>query len=838
MNMNKFSLILTLLLLPCNLLAQDEENSADEFFLQEEKHPVVLPGEGHICVEDLNKPIDLKMDISRLSLAELRVLRNAFAARQGYAFQSADLRSLFSTTTWYDSLMWKRWGVVEDLHPDPFENLSEDYRENYRLNAMKRAPLRYTPAEAAFVKRLQAREKELLKTNFQAPDGYRVNTAVLSNPWQLETFDPKLKDMLGRNGFAMAHGTGMQLFHVYEQNDYQEFPSFVTTDLYLQLFHFYFDCLLRDIEEERLDSCVRVLCTTMYDRMGSVAQQAGKNKPLLQAAQWGRAYFAIALSLLDGRDPKPVDAAYAGMVADEIRRCSRAENDFSAFLGYKKVMFTYSLFRPRGHYNHSELLQRYFRAMMWLQTAPFGTDDSEKMQQAVLMASVLMGDAALQKTYQGITEPLTFLLGAPDNVTIGQVYAEVQKTGLPVEKLLKDKKAMKLLTLRIEELARRQTRIVPKFVVSSRYKVNLMPQRYMPDAEVLQEMVDNDSPVSLRKSPKALDVMAAMRVSAAERILLTELNEGKRWPAFAPTLERMKLRMDSTDWQQTVATRWMESLREMNTFATHAQGQHLPYFMLTPQWEKKNLNAALASYAELKHDAILYAKQPMGAECGGAGPPSPVLKGYVEPNVAFWQKAVELNKAYAAVLARFGLTTEKTVTAGEGITELAEFLLRISEKELAGRRLSNEEYDQIQIVGSTVEYITLDLARGKDMYLQSWDDIHGTDRRVACVADVYTANSDNVPSEQRCVLYEAVGPVYEMYVVVEIEGMLYLTRGAVFSYREFEQPIDLPRLTDEEWQKKVEQSPQYGIPSWMEEIIVPLDVKPKPNEEIFYSSGC
>ena len=39
-----------------------------------------------------------------------------------------------------------------------------------------------------------------------------------------------------------------------------------------------------------------------------------------------------------------------------------------------------------------------------------------------------------------------------------------------------------------------------------------------------------------------------------------------------------------------------------------------PYFMLTPQWEKKNLNAALASWAELKHDAILYAKQPMGAE--------------------------------------------------------------------------------------------------------------------------------------------------------------------------------------------------------------------------------
>ena len=55
--------------------------------------------------------------------------------------------------------------------------------------------------------------------------------------------------------------------------------------------------------------------------------------------------------------------------------------------------------------------------------------------------------------------------------------------------------------------------------------------------------------------------------------------------------------------------------------------QSLPYFMKTPQWQKKNLNTALASWAELKHDAILYAKQPMVAECGSGGPEPPVVKG-------------------------------------------------------------------------------------------------------------------------------------------------------------------------------------------------------------------
>ena len=47
---------------------------------------VIIPGKGNIDVEQLNKKIDLKMDVSRLSLSEVRVLRNAFAARQGYCF--------------------------------------------------------------------------------------------------------------------------------------------------------------------------------------------------------------------------------------------------------------------------------------------------------------------------------------------------------------------------------------------------------------------------------------------------------------------------------------------------------------------------------------------------------------------------------------------------------------------------------------------------------------------------------------------------------------------------------------------------------------------------------
>ena len=114
--------------------------------------------------------------------------------------------------------------------------------------------------------------------------------------------------------------------------------------------------------------------------------------------------------------------------------------------------------------------------------------------------------------------------------------------------------------------------------------------------------------------------------------------------------------------------------------------------------------------------------------------------------------------------------------------------------------------------------------------------MQGTDKSMAIVADVYTANGFNNPEQS--VLFEGVGPANELYVVVEIDGYLYLMRGAVFSYREFKRPIDEQRMTDEEWQQYLQQYPETGKPSWMKEIIIPSGEKPVPNERIFYSTGC
>lgn len=809
--------------LPTWAQSKKTDNSTSDAYIertQEKKTPLILPGAGKINVEKLKGKIYTRMDISKLNLAELRALRNAFAAQQGYAFKDATLRAMYNTTTWYNNALW-----------DKYES-EETKGKSY--------PIRYTKEQLAFAERIRTRENELRKLNFKPKDSKDVvNMNNLINPFQLNEFDPKLYNMLGRTGFAIVPAEHNQLFHVYEKNDYNDFPSFVTTDLYLQLFHLYFDCVLRDVEEKHLDSLMIVFSSKMEAEMKLLT--SSKDVEVKAAAEYGQAWFAVA-SWLFSHDKAPksmtalnVPEAYKKMVMEEITKSFEAENAYSEMLEYSfpAERFAYSLFRPRGHYTRSKVCSRYFLGMMWLQTAHFGTNKPAKMKQIALIANVFNQQPMLKIIYNKVSKPITYLMGTPDNVTLLQVADLIKEMGLPIEKLLSSNKDMDKLTANIEAIAKKQTRIELKKTHGSKYVVDIMPQRYQPDAEALIATTDQDNPISLRPCPKGLDWMAIMGLPGAERILMDELKEAQKWKDFPKALTNARKKVANTPWEACMANQWMYSLQTLSDTA-----QQLPYFMQTPQWQKKNLNTALASWAELKHDAILYAKQPMLAECGDGGPEPPVVKGYVEPNIKFWEKAIALVTRMDKVLTTYGLQTEKAKNVYERIKEMAEFCRDISKKELNGGKITDEEYNQIEIIGSTVENISLELVSEDNQMLQGWSDVVSTDKKVAVVADVFTATGENVAMKDMCVLYEGVGPAYEIYVVVEIDGSLYLTRGSVFSYREFTRLTSDPRMTDEEWQEELKKSPTGGTPSWMKEIIAPVKGMSADDEETFYSSGC
>ncbi len=538
---------------------------------QKESHPVIIPGKAKIDVEKLNKQLPLNIDVNSLSISEARVLRNAVSARQGYCFMNGDLRGLFGSTSWYTEKMEDRFWKEEDG---------------------KAKPIKYSPAEVAFMNKLKAREDALKKQNNNAPAGMMINMDNIINPYQLTDFDQRLYNAIAKNGFAIVPAEEEQLFHIYENNDYRQFPSFVTTDLYLQVFHMFFDCLLKETEEQKFSPMVTDFVKRNYDLMRKLEATA-TDATVKAAAAHDAAFYAIAYELNTGKS-LPVSAEYTALVKQEIKNVNEAQTSYSEFLGYvpekRMPAFIYNIYRPRGHYTRNETLKRYFRAMMWLQNVPFGADIDDKLQEALVLANVIGEDAALTKMYKDLTAPITYLMGMPDDVSILQVYDEIKNSGSSLSQIFNDKKKFETLRTVLQNLSTKQSRIKPKFQMSSPYKICLMPQRYMPDGEVLQEMVDYDSEVTKRDVPKGLDVLASIGIIPAEKLLIDELKEQQKWGEYTKNLNRMKARMGEINWNETVANKWIASLKDVISKDSKA-----PKFMQTAQWDKKNMNAALAS---------------------------------------------------------------------------------------------------------------------------------------------------------------------------------------------------------------------------------------------------
>ncbi|MEI6157083.1 MAG: DUF3160 domain-containing protein, partial [Atribacterota bacterium] len=134
----------------------------------------------------------------------------------------------------------------------------------------------------------------------------------------------------------------------------------------------------------------------------------------------------------------------------------------------------------------------------------------------------------------------------------------------------------------------------------------------------------------------------------------------------------------------------------------------------------------------------------------------------------------------------------------------------------------NPEYDQIALFGTLLENLTISVMTDGTEILNWFEIQSDTDKSVAVIADIHTARieveKDGDKQEEDLVLEVGVGPVYEIYVVSEIGGYLKLTRGAVFSYFEFQHPLG-DRLTDEAWQTMLKERKNPPMFSWTNEFL-------------------
>ena len=730
--------------------------------------------------------IDLKQDISHLSFQELRLLRSYPYAIHGYHFMEADINAFFSANTkWYNNL-------VNDIYWDAEEGKGK-FAESYE-------EVNLTPEEKAFVDRIDARMTELRQHQFIQRDSYYLgNTNNIVNLFQFKDIDKEILEKLQQNNFVITKGNNLQLFHAYEENDYRQVPNFITTDLYLQAFHMYFSYILKSLEKQHIIPTLEMLCHSFNAACIKLAEQT-EDESLKDMAEHAATFYAIPYYLLTNKT-LTVPSKYETEYQEEIEHINKQEDNFSDFLSYKDAYFPYSLFKPRGHYTREPQLQAYFKAMMWLQTACFCREQQEQLKRSIFQAAVLctyksIDQTPLIKLYQHIYTPLTFLMGEADNLSIFDIARILEKNNaIHIEDALTAGQIEKVNQALIE-LAKHKNNIKPQIEITCRDKINFMPQRYLSDNEVIQKLVDVN-PNSQRAYPKGLDVFATFGTGTAESLLIDFYKEPNNWSEYSKELQQLKDKFKtSKSTQLSVYELWMKSLLTMQQ-----TDKNNPGFMQTPEWGYKNLNTALASWAELKHDAILYGEQPMAAECGGAGPPDPIVVGYVEPNLPFWRKMENILQATRLILQQNDCMTDDLKGKTDQLNDYVTFLIQVTEKELRGEKLTEPEYRTLEYMGSSIEYFTLSVV-DPDLHLDDWSLVQGPDKSIAIVAGIYTRNIRGC--NKNGILHIATGNANNIYVVVEIEGNLYLTRGATFSYYEFVQPLGT-RLTDEEWQKMLEE---------------------------------
>jgi len=248
---------------------------------------------------------------------------------------------------------------------------------------------------------------------------------------------------------------------------------------------------------------------------------------------------------------------------------------------------------------------------------------------------------------------------------------------------------------------------------------------------------------------------------------------------------------------------WLKLLDTLN--ASYAGGY--PLYMQSRLFPIKQLQTFLGSYTELKHDTILYAKQSYAEGGNGAeGQPPPVPKGFVEPNLAFWQTLQRLVTYTAAGFRKYDLFPHELEEYGrlQRFKRQVEFYTSLAVKELRGQPLTEKEYEDIRT--EPLSY----MARPFDAEILAEKDL-----RSGLIADIHT---DTIKQQ---LLYEATGEPYIMLALVGNEGRTRLTIGVTFNHYEFTGPLTT-RYTDADWQARAYETSKKLPPKnfWYGDLLV------------------
>ncbi len=341
--------------------------------------------------------------------------------------------------------------------------------------------------------------------------------------------------------------------------------------------------------------------------------------------------------------------------------------------------------------------------------------------------------------------------------------------------------------------------------------LRFMGQRFVPDSYMFQQLVspevgmytgslgDNQGrwPFTVERTqagparcfPRGLDVMAVLGSPRAETILRSQgdADYAAGNASYDTQLAMLRERFDGfnvSEWNRNLYWSWLYALQPL----LQDYGDGYPSFMQTEAWRDKQLNAALGSWTQLRHDTILYAKQSNTVIVTSR----PSAEGYVEPVPRLYARLQSLVNMTRQGLASFDLLDNQSEARLDALHRMLGRLFDIARKELEGTSFDSAEK---QFLGSFVRSLN-----------QSMEGVNERGRRMPMVADVHTDGNTG-----QC-LEEAVGYADLAVVAYTLpDGTVMAGAGPTYSYYEFKQPIS-QRLTDEGWMDMLEDPP--ARPEW------------------------
>lgn len=609
-------------------------------------------------------------------------------------------------------------------------------------------------------------------------------------------FNQEQKQALVENKFFVDGKTITdQPFQWYEGNEYSYKPNFVTADSVLHLFHISYDALLRELEVEKFSPKLQELNEIMAQESAK-DYQAAKDPLVKEAALKNTAYFALAADLfgkpLEGEIPQEA----RDLAQEELGKIQRESKEQSSLVN-KAV--DYSQFKPRGHYTRSQELTNYFRgSMLYSQLAmTFYNDKGEALLdnaiQALLMAKNLCKEESSFHAWEDVNDPLNFLVENAEDLDpygLGQIYYRHFKKEMPVDKLGQKENLDKVYG-DLEKIPK------PKIQYYEGLSFRFLPQRAVLDNVLGQMLVDTQKP-SRRPLYSGVDIMGLLGNPLADE--LVQANEdNKEWPDFSKNYKKAKkvaeVLEDEKEGRKNVYRSWLWMLKGYQ----EPVEEKFPEFMKSKAWEAKDLNSALGSWAQLKHDTLLYGKQ-VGAEMGGGGEEEPTPKSYVEPRVPVYDRLLWTLNYMTENLKNRDLLSQANEKNLANFSDLIRFLRDTSILELEGKSPDAKAQERLFYIGGEMENI---FVKFYDEKAENFFDIEEqADRNMATVADLMVSVDNTLGIKPGQYLEVGSGMAQVAYVVYPVDGQLILGTGPVYSYYEFLAP---QRMTDEDFQNQLMQ---------------------------------